>query len=775
MNLRILPLLMLCAPLTAEEPGVMAAVAAQNPAGEYAALLQQITTLLNGVHDQAGADAAAKHYISLYTKLDSMEDNGPEDISDLYAAYEASKERVEQNYFYGSQALANAMVGNPSRGICPSPVTPQIESELAERLQLAYSLLPDVVKKGVSGGPGLSKETAWVITTEKPHAQRAEYIFTHLFQPYRLIGLEDATSSTLLRSRVEHTETHIYRIYSLELPHRGKLHHVEMWEDVTGCYKRVSAEEARQAIAEFSALMEDWITMLEGVCTPESAQAATAILQQHRQRYFELKQILVSRPPAETEPCELAEARMHDLLYDKLDTQPLDYVYDTNNELTKPDRERALQAIHQEILKRLNNAQDKASADAAADFLNDMHGIAHIFLHRSIDYDLERNEDMNPLILQEQERLKATRYYGSAPLAKTLAHEYDAYEPQELTPEVALEIEHLIREALALSPREEHRSFTGGPGFTKETAWNIPAKTLIALNNDLQEIQLPLIILFPDYRFEMNGSYTTEEGFFQGRLYERTPIRVLLNGKLYHYAMWIDFTDGHYVPTEEEYHTERAKFETSYQERLRILESVHDTASANAAAELLREWRAAPAPLWHPLGNPLSYLEQALNLFLQIQAAEEKLCKVNCYESTALKILLYTPKGKGTTQTMELSPAEKEAWRRWRTQQSQQKTYRYVQVLQKELPQVRDTASALALAKTLHDLDGESIYSHINLLKYYDADASTNTLPIRRHLQRIKNALYYGAIDLANILEERSGPSGPGFVEQEHDDVTPAE
>ena len=94
---------MLCAPLTAEEPRVMAAVAAQNPAGEYAALLQQITTLLNGVHDQAGADAAAKHYISLYTELDSMEDNCPEDISDLYAAYEASKERVEQNYFYGSR------------------------------------------------------------------------------------------------------------------------------------------------------------------------------------------------------------------------------------------------------------------------------------------------------------------------------------------------------------------------------------------------------------------------------------------------------------------------------------------------------------------------------------------------------------------------------------------------------------------------------------------------------------------------------------------------
>lgn len=775
MNLRILPLLMLCAPLTAEEPGVMAAVAAQNPAGEYAALLQQITTLLNGVHDQAGADAAAKHYISLYTKLDSMEDNCPEDISDLYADYEASKERVEQNYFYGSQALANAMVGNPSRGICPSPVTPQIESELAERLQLAYSLLPDVVKKGVSGGPGLSRETAWIITSEKPHAQRAEYIFTHLFQPYRLIGLGDATSSTLLRSRVEHTETHIYRIYSLELPHRGKLHHVEMWEDVTGCYKRVSAEEARQAIAEFSALMEDWITMLEGVCTPESAQAATAILQQNRQRYFELKQILVSRPPAETEPSELAEARMHDLLYDKLDTQPLEYVYETDKELTKPDRERALQAIHQAILKRLNNAQDKASADAAADFLNDMHGIAHIFLHRSIDYDLERNEDMNPLILQEQERLKATRYYGSAPLAKILAHEYDAYEPQELTPEAAREIERIIREAIALSHRPEHRTITGGPGFTQETAWRIPAETLLKLKNDITRYELPLIVQFPDYRFEIDGDRPAEEGFIKGRVYERNQVRVLLNGKLYHYAMWIDFTDGRYVPSDEEYHTERTQYIHSLQEELQILTTVHDAASADAAAALLRDRPEAPFPLQQPFGSIFSEADLCFDLYIRRQKTVENLYKVDCYGSTALKILLYTPKGKGTTQTMELSPAETEAWRRWRTQQSQQKTYRYVQVLQKELPQVRDTASALALAKTLHDLNGERIYSHINLLKYYDADASTNTLPIRRHLQRIKNALYYGAIDLANILEERSGPSGPGFVEQEHDDVTPAE
>ena len=34
---------------------------------------------------------------------------------------------------------------------------------------------------------------------------------------------------------------------------------------------------------------------------------------------------------------------------------------------------------------------------------------------------------------------------------------------------------------------------------------------------------------------------------------------------------------------------------------------------------------------------------------------------------------------------------------------------------------------------------------------------------------------YYGAIDLANILKERSGPSGPGYVEQMNDDVEPAE
>ena len=96
-------------------------------------------------------------------------------------------------------------------------------------------------------------------------------------------------------------------------------------------------------------------------------------------------------------------------------------------------------------------------------------------------------------------------------------------------------------------------------------------------------------------------------------------------------------------------------------------------------------------------------------------------------------------------------------------------------MLQQELPRVHDRASALALAKKLYRLGGAQVYSHIDLLKPNPYNAPIDTLPIRRQLQRIKNAGYYGAIDLANILKERSGPSGPGYVEQMNDDVEPAE
>lgn len=50
----------------------------------------------------------------------------------------------------------------------------------------------------------------------------------------------------------------------------------------------------------------------------------------------------------------------------------------------------------------------------------------------------------------------------------------------------------------------------------------------------------------------------------------------------------------------------------------------------------------------------------------------------------------------------------------------------------------KESDSEGALATPLHDLEGESFYSHIILLKYDDADTTTNTLPIHRHIQRIK-------------------------------------
>ena len=247
----------------------------------------------------------------------------------------------------------------------------------------------------------------------------------------------------------------------------------------------------------------------------------------------------------------------------------------------------------------------------------------------------------------------------------------------------------------------------------------------------------------------------------------------LTKSKLYHYEMWLDFTDGHVVPTTQEFEAELQQCIANREKKLQVLESVHDKASADAAAEFLREWEDAPYPPLMPYGTS----DQTSNALFAVDVAfaESEICDNNCYGSSALKILLYTPKGKASEQNMELTPQEEEAYRQWRFQTTRKSTLRYVQMLQQELPRVHDRASALALAKKLYRLGGAQVYSHIDLLKPNPYNAPIDTLPIRRQLQRIKNAGYYGAIDLANILKERSGPSGPGYVEQMNDDVEPAE
>lgn len=671
MKLRFLPLLFLCSPLTAF-----------SASEEANATMRQQIDILRSINNKEQADAAAALLAGFELPDDADEA--------LYDEYTAACEVLPYHY-YGSAALAGAMQVNeediPGKVQLPVPTTPRIMAELEARARYSFSLLPACIRKGVTGGPGFTQETAWVCTAPRPQDGRDCRSQELFFVPESILG---GHAATLVHQEEKKIDGRLYIISTVALFHRGQKHEVTIWEDVTAAPAYNDEEFATYCADTYSANEKD----IE-VAFAQRQQQRTAILR---------------------------------------------------------------------------SVQNKEDADAAADTLADLCSDAH--MHDLPEPTLEACKPYINEYMAEEDRLEAARYYGSTLLAQFLNDPLGVYEPQELTPAAAAEIEHIIRAALQASPCVAHRSLTGGPGFTKETAWVIPAEAVRGGDDNFWELDLTKNIFVPDSRFEFALDNTDRFGFLNGRLYRAKKVCALLHGKLYHYEMWLDFTDGHVVPTTQEFEAELQQCIANREKKLQVLESVHDKASADAAAEFLREWEDAPYPPLMPFGTS----DQTLNALFAVDVAfaESEICDNNCYGSSALKILLYTPKGK-SAQNMVLTPQEEEAYRQWRFQTTRKSTLRYVQMLQQELPRVHDRASALALAKKLYRLGGAQVYSHIDLLKPNPYNVPIDTLPIRRQLQRIKNAGYYGAIDLANILKERSGPSGPGYVEQMNDDVEPAE
>ena len=772
MNLRFLPLFLLCSTLTAH--------ATTEPKSDIISLAKQKIELLSSVRDHESANAAAPICKRLNYAI-GMAPDTKKSTEELQEKLMELSEELEKNFFYGSAKLARAMDEDTYKAMLPQPVTQQIIAELEERARLSFELIPAHARRGISGGPGFSKETAWVLTSETPQMERDWWapIETHLITGYG-VG-----SPRVLDVRFERTADRFYRINTVALFHRGKCHKVDIWEDVTGCFVRVSPEEEARALAEFSRMMQAWTEQLRVVKDKKTAAAASAKIVKQIPRYRELLHIIAGMLPEDTKEAEAQEDLMLDILdhiaeYGFHDSEILHDIFlvDTTETLdtldTIHDDTQACLAQYEAKLKLLRGVHDKDSADAAADSLLDLttelHEIPHYVtegLHERLYFDGVYDDEEN--------RLRDARCYGSASLAEVLQCEYELHTPQALTPEAANEIEQLIRTALAESPHEQKTLITGGPGFTPETAWRFPAEISTPSNHSDEDFEMThnayedllLDILIPNDAFSEEDIKT---GTINGRLYRVSDISVTLNDTLYEYKMWVDMSDGRDIPTEEEYKAAYAAKKQQLKETAEMLSKVTDTATADAAAELLMKQKKLWMPNYHPIDSDegkLSFTPIDDVLKAYIEEREEEICDKNCYESSALKILLYTTGGKSTEgANLKLTKEEMAARKDMLTQQ----TLQYVRTLAQLLPGITDRASAIAAARILSPL-AEYVYSHINLLQSEDITRQIDTLPIRRHLKRITRERFFDSHELAELLRERNSPSGPNFYQAPVDDV----
>lgn len=622
------------------------------------ALLRQQIEVLRHIRTKEQADAAAMHPAGL-----EPPDNATEALYDEYAA---ACDALPYHY-YGSAQLAIAMgVDEEDAAQCaqlPVPVTPQISAELAERMQRSFALLPPSIRKGVSGGPGFTRETAWVCTAPRPADTEYEDKST-FFCPEALLG-----NSTLISQESKEIEGKRYVVSTIAVFHRGQRHEITVWLDTT------AAPVYTEDLAEYG-------------------------------------------PSAE-----------------ELDTATL--------------------CCNQRKLAILQGVKDRAAADAAADELEDLSATAHSTT--ASEQILDACEPIYELCHAEEERLAQQHYYGSTLLATYCGDPWGAYERRELTPEVACWLTSLMQTALHNSRYKQHKGILGGPGFTQDTAWRIPAAACIdsiqnpSMNRKDAIDALTHNLLAPVSKLKCED--ITGPGVLNGRYYEIHHMRALIGGKVYHYDIWLDYSDGRLIPSDAELSANEALYTQALAARLELLRSVKDRATADAAAARYQEIPVPelfPYKPLFPTDTPPAYKE----IQAQLHTVKNELREQNCYQSTGLKLLLHC-----------FTDAE----RHQAQAAHEQECLAYIQLLQQVLPTVTDHATAMAAARTLRAHGGRKWNSHLSLLRDPDFKEKTDTATPYYHLHRIRQAAYYDSVDLAAVLEERIGPSGHPSLLQQYD------
>lgn len=231
----------------------------------YAALNTICIGHLEKVTDRASADAAAKNIKAARKKhrIDGRDFTSEKDT------LHSMSEKLSKQYFHGSTALAEELGYPQEDAIIPTPLTDLVLAQLQEILvqnlckpgperQEAHQLVEQ--QKGlnkevlsrlrvkdaelISGGPGFTRETAWVVDEEderKSTFTASQLVFTALGPMHKA------------EHRKELTATRRYMVFTLELIRDGQKYVVKQWCDTTATgrvYSPSRRERARKEITE---------------------------------------------------------------------------------------------------------------------------------------------------------------------------------------------------------------------------------------------------------------------------------------------------------------------------------------------------------------------------------------------------------------------------------------------------------------------------------------------------------------------------------------------
>ena len=147
---------------------------------------QQLLALSRGIHDKASADAAAEPWLNAYVDLhrrlgefNNLIFISPTEEEEAAAKAEVSathgnldkleqelddeRARLKEAYYFNSEQLARVLADDPTAAYPCVPATPEV-AQLFEDYYKKW-LISFLGENCLSGGPGHSPETAWIIVS----------------------------------------------------------------------------------------------------------------------------------------------------------------------------------------------------------------------------------------------------------------------------------------------------------------------------------------------------------------------------------------------------------------------------------------------------------------------------------------------------------------------------------------------------------------------------------------------------------------------------------
>ena len=242
----------------------------------------KMAEVLKGVKDLATADAAAPAYVALEKELEDeklanilmaiMQKKGYSVLMEGISARRKSADELQKVFFYGSVALAEAITGDASDAMAPQPMTDEVRQAIIQNMdneddemKVVYIGLSGDSNLVESGGPGFTRETAWV-SSAKDRSTADFHTGLIISRKYEECNIAD-------KKEVKH-EGHVYLVVTADFVHENVKYRADVWVDVTAGYKTYTPEQQQAALEKLAATLQEISDILRGIKDKATADAA---------------------------------------------------------------------------------------------------------------------------------------------------------------------------------------------------------------------------------------------------------------------------------------------------------------------------------------------------------------------------------------------------------------------------------------------------------------------------------------------------------------------